>query len=414
MKVALPQRAWFGDIEIEVSFPKEWDVSLHGIPADDLPQLTDDQIRETIANPTGCAPLREMAAGRKEAVIIFDDISRPTPVAKIVPHILEELNAAGFDEARIRFIAALGAHGAHTRLDFEKKLGPDVIRRYRVYNHNPYENCTEVGTTSRGTPVSINSEAAACDLKIAVGSILPHPFMGFGGGGKIVLPGIASMDSIQANHMLAGIILLGSGMSPVDGLGWFDDNEGRMDVEEAASIAGLDFKVDTLLNSRRGIIGLAAGHPVEAHHAGARQAAHLYGTPKAEEMDVVIANANAKSSEAVIAVLLTAQSLKEEGGDLVLIVDSPIGQITHYLLGAFGKDTGGRLWNRQGFLPERVKRIIILSAYPDYAGGEWFGPEHLLQWVSSWDEVMALLNQRHGAGTKAAVYVDGTMQYFLK
>lgn len=413
-KIRLPQRAWFGDTEIEISFPEDWQVSVHGMAADSQKQLSDGEIGDAVRNPKGCPPLRELARGRKEAVIIFDDLSRPTPVAAIVPHILEELHGAGLEDNQVRFIAALGAHGAHTRLDFEKKLGAGVISRYRVYNHNPYENCTEIGTTSRGTKVSINSEAANCDLKVAVGCILPHPFMGFGGGGKIILPGIASMDSIHANHMLAGIQLLGQGLSPVDGLGWTDGNEGLLDVEEAAAMAGLDFKVDALLDSRRRIIGLAAGHPAEAHRAGVERARDLYSTSKPDGVEVVVANANAKACEAAIAVLFTAQSLREDGGDLVLIVDSPIGQITHYLLGAFGKETGGRLWNPGGFLPPRVKRIIVMTEYPDYNAGEWFGPQELLHWVRSWDEVMELLQQNCGPGTKAAVFVDGTMQYYQK
>ena len=341
MRVRLPQRAWFGDIEMEIDLPGDWEVSVHGMAADERPLLSDDQIRELIGNPIGSPPLRELARGRREIAVIFDDLTRPTPASRVLPLVLEELAAAGIEDEQVRFIAALGAHGAHTRLDFEKKLGPEVLRRFRVYNHNPYENCTQVGTTGRGTPVSINSEAVACDLILAIGSILPHPFMGFGGGGKIVFPGIASMESIQANHMLAAIQLLGAGLSPVDGLGRFDGNEARLDVEEAARLAGLGFIVNLLLNSRRGIVGLVAGDPVEAYHAGIREAQQLYGTPKAEGADVVVVNANAKASEAAIAVLFAAQSLKEEGGDLVLVVDSPIGQMTHYLLGAFGRRSAG-------------------------------------------------------------------------
>lgn len=413
-RIRLPQRSWFGDIEVEIDFPADWQVSVHGIAADELPVLSDAQIKQVITHPVGCPPLRELAHGRRSVAIIFDDITRPTPAARLIPFILEELAAAGIGDEQIRFIAALGAHGAHTRLDFEKKLGAEVIRRFPVYNHNPYENCSEVGVTKRGTTVSINSEVAGCDLKIAVGSILPHPFMGFGGGGKMIMPGIAAMDSIHANHMIAGMQLLGAGLSPVDGLGWFDDNPAQADVAEAAGIAGLDFIVNTLLNSRCGVVGLVAGDHVEAFHAGVKQAKELYGTARAAGMDVVVANANAKASEAAIAVLFAAQSLKEEGGDLVLIVDSPIGQITHYLIGAFGRETGGRLWNPQGFLPGRVERIIVLSTYPDYAAGEWFGPAQLLHWCSSWEEAGALLRERHGAGTKVAVYVDGTMQFFKK
>ncbi len=411
-QVKLPQNAWFGDKEREIDFPRDWKVNVYGVPADEVAPLNADQLQEVISNPTGSLPISQAARGKKEIAIIIDDITRPTPIADLVPFVLEELKEAGVPDKSIRFIVALGAHGAHNRMDFEKKLGSEVIRRFPVYNHNPYENNTKVGTTSRGTEVAINSEVAACDFKIALGSILPHPFNGFGGGGKIILPGVSSIDSIHTNHMLAGINLLGKGLNPVDGLGRFKDNESRQDVEEAARLAGLDFIVNAMVNTRRQIVALVAGHHVDAHHEGVEQAYKLYAADKAENMDVVVTNAYAKSSEAAISILFSAPCLKEEGGDIVLVVDSPLGQVTHYLLSSFGKNIGGRLWNPRGYLSDRVKRIIVLTDYPDYAGGQWFGPPELLHWASSWEEVMKVLNKDNKSGTKVAVYVDGTMQYF--
>ena len=123
MRVRLPQRAWFGDIEIEIEFPGDWNVSVHGMAADERPLLSDDQIRELIGSPIGSPPLRKLARGCKEIAIIFDDLTRPTPVSRVLPFVLEELSAAGIEDGQIRFIAALGAHGAHDRIDFEKKLG---------------------------------------------------------------------------------------------------------------------------------------------------------------------------------------------------------------------------------------------------------------------------------------------------
>ncbi len=114
-------------------------------------------------------------------------------MAEIVPYVLEELAAAGVDDENIQFICALGTHGAHTAIEFGMKLGKDVIARYNVYNHNPYENCVSLGKTSRGTPLSINTEFMQADLRIAIGSIIPHPTAGYGGGGKIILPGISSI-----------------------------------------------------------------------------------------------------------------------------------------------------------------------------------------------------------------------------
>ncbi|GAF92096.1 unnamed protein product, partial [marine sediment metagenome] len=79
-----------------------------------------------------------------------DDLSRSTPSAVMIPYVLEELAAAGIPDDSIRFIAAIGAHGSMNGIDFRKKLGDDVMGRFLVYNHNPYENCTPLGPSSRG------------------------------------------------------------------------------------------------------------------------------------------------------------------------------------------------------------------------------------------------------------------------
>ncbi|GAJ08590.1 unnamed protein product, partial [marine sediment metagenome] len=165
------------------------------------PAMKPDEIKASISNPIGIPPIKELAKGKKEVVIIFDDMTRVTRVAKIAPFVLEELAEAGIPDNRIRFIVALGLHSALWRQHFVKKLGEEVVSRFSVYNHNPFHNCTYVGTTSTyKTRVYANEEVMKCDLKIAIGSVVPHPMSGFGGGGKIILPGVVSFETIDWNH----------------------------------------------------------------------------------------------------------------------------------------------------------------------------------------------------------------------
>ncbi|MFH1086372.1 MAG: lactate racemase domain-containing protein, partial [Chloroflexota bacterium] len=194
--VRVPQLAFFGDSELELRFPAGWKVRRVPMPAAAWPTLSDDDIRARLAAPHGKPPLRELARGRREAVIIFDDISRPTPVERLWPFVVEELHAAGITDAHIRMVVALGLHGTHTREDIRRKVGEDALRRYAIYNHDPFRYCSYVGTTPRGTPVEVNEEVLGCDLRIGIGSILPHPGMGFGGGPKIILPGVVSYNTV--------------------------------------------------------------------------------------------------------------------------------------------------------------------------------------------------------------------------
>jgi len=323
-----------------------------------------------------------------------------------VPHVLRELEKAGISDRQVRFIAALGAHGAHTANDFRKKLGEEVLDRFPVYNHHVFDFCTYLGKTSRGTPVSINREVMACDLKIGIGSIVPHAFSGFGGGGKILMPGVAHIDSIAYNH---GTLVKDNPGSV--GLGKIEGNIPRLDIEEVARMAGLDVKIDALVNLRGEITGLFVGDPILEHLEGVRQAKEVYATVPARGMDVVVVNAYAKPNECSIAPFIGIPSLKEEGGDLVIISNEPGGQVIHYLFGEFGRCGEGKLRLPQP-LPTKVKRFIILSPFKDHAGACYFGDVSSMIWVKTWEEVLDLLKEEWGNKANVAVYPDGTIQYF--
>jgi nickel-dependent lactate racemase len=163
--VSVPQLAWWNDGEAKLSFPRDWEVTACYMQGHNAPKLSKEGFRKAFQNPIGTPPIREMARNKKNVVILFDDLSRPTKVAEIVPFVLEELAVGGVEEKDIQFICALGAHGAMTAIEFTKKLGADILAKFNVYNHNPYENCTYIGATKRGTPVSLNTEFLNADLK---------------------------------------------------------------------------------------------------------------------------------------------------------------------------------------------------------------------------------------------------------
>ncbi|MCL6611967.1 MAG: lactate racemase domain-containing protein [Peptococcaceae bacterium] len=410
--IKLPQGAWFEEKEIELRFPDGWEIEVCGSPSDGMGPLSDAEIKKALASPVGTGTLAELAAGKKDICILFDDLSRGTRVYELVPHVLEELAGAGIRDDQIRFICALGNHGAHTMAEFAKKLGRETVARFPVFNHNPYENCQHLGQTSRGTPVAVNAEVMKCDLKIGIGCITPHPFNGFGGGGKILFPGVCSAETVLGNHVLSASALMGSGLNPVDGLGRFEGNIMREEMEEVCRMAGLDFIVNVLVNNRCETVDLVAGHPIGAHYAGVEKAKKIYGTRFVPDADVVVANANFKACEAFIAMLFAIKSLKP-GGDAVVITHTPMGQIPHYLLGAFGKYIGGRLWNpNRGAMTAGLGRIIMFSPYRCRTDEDWFGGYGRVQWAAVWEDVIDLLKDR-GPGTRVNVFTDGTIQYYL-
>lgn len=407
----LPRYTWYQDGEITINLPDNWQVDYYPLPGNQWPSLSPEQISERVAKPVGTSTLLELAKGKERVVILFDDISRPTPVSILAEPVLKELHAAGIKKEQIQFICALGAHGAHSRIEFVHKLGEELVRNYPIYNHNCYENNVSIGTTSRGTEVLINAEYAAADLRIAIGSVLPHPFNGFSGGGKIITPGISSIDTIAGTHLGAAVAALEKGLNPVMGLGHWEASDMCKEVSEIAGMVGPDFVVQALVGSNRKVIAVTAGEPVAAFRSLAELGKAAYGVTRSPGADVVIANASAKSSEATIALLFGAQSLKPEGGDVVVICHSPIGQLTHYLIGQFGRHSGGRFCARGRGVPANVRRVILYSPYPSAADGEWFAPNEKVIWATTWAEVLELLGDC-GDGTRVTLYEDGTSMFF--
>lgn len=405
-KVTVPNLLWYGNHPRDICFPERWDVDVLAPAGFSKPALDGAGIQRALEEPIGSLSLTELAAGKREAVIVFDDITRPTPVKDILPHVLEPLHAAGIPAANVRFIPALGTHGAMTNIDFRKKLGDDIVATYPIYNHNCFENCDYLGESASGVPVYVNREFMACDLRIGIGCITPHVHVGFGGGGKIVLPGIAGIETIQAFH---GEVMARD--PETAGLGRFEGNVMYKEIIDVVRMSGLQLKIDALLNDHGEITDLFVGDPVKAHLEGVAAAKEHYGTRATPGNDIVVVNSYAKYNEMAISMMMGLASVNFARGTVVLVVDAPEGQVTHYLLRSFGKEYGGRLYFKRGVPPETVK-VIVCTAYPDRTMCDLFSAPEGIIITPGWDETLALLEADYPEGASVAVIPDGTMQYF--
>jgi len=407
----LPQLAWYGTKKLELPLPDNWQVELYNMAGHNRPAMKPDEVKASLTNLIGTAPIRELAKGKNEVVIIFDDMSRITRVAEIAPFVLEELAQAGIPDNKIRFICALGCHGAPNRLDWVKKLGEEIVARFPVYNHNPFANCTYVGTTNTyGTEVYINEEVMKCDLKIAISSTVPHPMSGFGGGGKIILPGVASFETAAHNHRAANEDRRARRDERIAGMGVFDNNPLRYDIEEAVALTGLDVLINCIVNMWGETVAIFAGAVIPSFNAAIQEAKAHYLTPRAEGKDIVIANTFAKANEAFIGVNIAYSAVSREGGDTILIANAPDGQVTHYLIGPFGKTTAGVLWAPVR-IPRYVNHLIIYSEYPDVAGRGYFEESDRVLFINKWDDALRVIQEFHGAQAKVAVYPNADIQY---
>jgi lactate racemase len=397
---SVPWGCWDPEGALDLRFPDRFSVQVNGMR--DARAMSSPALAEAVRRPFESTPLRELAASARTAVIAVDDITRPTPVHRVLPVILSEL--ASIPPDNIKILVALGAHRPMVRAELEKKLGTAVLEELDVEQHHPYENLVDLGRSSRGTPIRLNRSYCEADLKISVGAVVPHPYMGFGGGAKIVVPGLAGIETLQANHQPAVTGISG-------GLG-NADVEARRDVEEIALRAGLAFTCNVVINSQRAIAGLFCGHPVSAHRVAARFARDTYATPTpGAPYDVVCLNAYPKDGEllqvgnALNCYRTASTPLVARDGTVLITACCQLGRGFHSLHGP-----GMRLHREPGVKPYLDGREVVFFS-PHINERDFrvsFAREYRL--FTSWERVVSHLEAKHGGRVSVGVFPTAPLQ----
>jgi nickel-dependent lactate racemase len=309
MQVNVP----YADRHIEVDLPAEnlcFDLS----PASAAPVADPAaEIRRAVANPIGAAPLHELARSRQNVVIIGDDNTRVTPTHLIVPVLLDELNRAGVPDSRICVIVASGTHRPMTAQETDQKYGPAVLSRVPVLNHNYHDaaNLVDRGTTRRGTRVIVNRQVIEADMRIGVGNIIPHHPTGWSGGAKIVLPGVGGEETVAQMHLLGSREPhLGTVITPM-----------RQEMEDFATVIGLDFIVNTVLNRDGELVAAVAGHFIDAHRAGVAKSRQVCGVQFSRFADLTLSSTSPVDFDFFQADkgIFAAELATRPGGEIVLV-----------------------------------------------------------------------------------------------
>lgn len=280
------------------------------------PLAEQDPIREALARPIGSVPLRELAAGKRSAVILISDGTRLCPAPLLLEPLLDELAAAGLADGQIGIVVALGVHRRHTDSELAALVGENVYRRVAVRNHSAREEDNAfVGVTSRGTPVSINRAVLQADLRIAAGNIEPHRLAGMSGGAKALVPGVAARSTIEANHALSR-----SAAAAEPGK---LDNPVRADMEEAQRMLPLHFLLNVIADSDRRVVAAFAGETESAYRAGVARAQAVFFPAASKPYDLVIASPGGHPKDIQlyqsVKTLQNAETVAAPGAPIVLI-----------------------------------------------------------------------------------------------
>ncbi|MBN1584495.1 MAG: nickel-dependent lactate racemase [Anaerolineae bacterium] len=279
-------------------------------------------IAGALQNPIGTSRLDALLSPHDRVVIVVDDVTRPTPAASILPFILDQIARAGIPDEAVLFFMGLGTHRPMTGHELRAKLGDDVLARFKIVNREYRDgDFVDLGRTESGTPVEIDRQILDADFKITIGNVVPHATAGWGGGSKMILPGVCSSNTSDRMHLMACV------SQPVMEVLGVRDNKARAEMDAVAAKVGLDFIVNTVLDEDKNILGLFAGHFVDAHRAACEMAEEVMVVPIPALADILIASANPCHVDywQGIKGFAYGQKAVREGGVFILLLDGAEG-----------------------------------------------------------------------------------------
>ncbi|PKO13206.1 MAG: hypothetical protein CVU39_20120 [Chloroflexi bacterium HGW-Chloroflexi-10] len=343
-KISLP----WGESENTLEIPERWQVLASLEPAA-LPGTADPiaEAQTALQSPAGSARLSQVAQGRRKIALVIDDGSRPTPVARLFPAVIAELQAGGVALEQITVVPAYGVHRPMQDEEVAARIGQQWFEKLHWESHDcdDHQRMHNLGTTSRGTPVWINKTVAEADLVVSIGCIEPHIIASFGGGYKNIIPGVAGRETIAHNHAINckpnTFNMVGQ---PIE------NNPMRLDLEEGAAMLPMPvFIINAVLNSKLEVVKVVCGDPLQAHRAGCQISARIYGAKAPRMADLVIAASHPMDQDLRQGVKALANMIRamKPGGMMIVTIRAEEG------VGVFG------LANKK--LPVGKKLLKILA-----------------------------------------------------
>ena len=247
---------------------------------------------KAIRNPIDSKPLADIVKPGEKIAIVVSDETRLCYTDQFLPVIVQELNDQGIPDGDIDIVIANGTHRAQTSEEDILVLGEAMVKRFRVHQHDCRDDSNLVykGTTSRGNKVYINKIVANADKIIATGAVTLHPMAGFGGGRKAIVPGVAGLETINHNHVLALAEKPGEGCNPDVTTAKLEGNPFHEDLMECVEFVTPDFLLNVVLTSEGGLYEVVAGNWKTAFYQGCKDLLEISGIPVTQQADVVIAS----------------------------------------------------------------------------------------------------------------------------
>ncbi len=318
----------FGRATVSFSLPDG--VSGFAVRSGHMPQIDSPEKAATdaVQCPISSPRLRELASGCRSVCIAVTDATRACPDHLLVPPMLEELAAARVPDEAITILVAVGTHRASTHKEKIEKLGPVIVARYNVIDHDASDpvNLVKVADGPGGVPFLLNRIAVEADLLLATGRVEPHQYGGFSGGGKTVAIGCAGDAIIGYTHGPAMLDLPGTRLAKLAG------NPFQEAVRLVAKAAKLAFVANIVMDDDGLPVAIAYGAPAEVQDHLAELASSLYTVAIPRQVDIAVAgigypkDANLyQASRAASYLQFAPTPVVRKGGVIILPAECPEG-----------------------------------------------------------------------------------------
>ncbi len=356
MRVNLP----YGKGSVEVKVP---DGSAIAYPRE-LPRVAEvaAEIRRAMATPIGAPCLRELAAGRANAAVVVNDITRPAPSREMLSAILEELHAAGISESAVTVVIATGNHRPNSPGEIAGMIGEEFARRLRVVNHACEDDgaLTAIAAPGVNIPVRVNSHVANASVRILTGLIAPHQAAGYSGGRKSLAPGVSALETIAKQHSFP--------IRPYDpAMGWMKGNPFHEVALSIARAVGVDFILNVVKNCRGEVVHAVAGELEAAHESGVSVCEQSWVVDFPHTYDVVIVTPGGYPRDIDLhqaqKAMSTAELVAADGGVIVLLAECSdgIGKFAAWLKGAKSPQEVIQRFRREGFTREHSSKAFMCA-----------------------------------------------------
>ena len=222
--------------------------------------------------------------------IVVSDKTRLCGYPEYLPWLTEILQNRGAHKENIHFYIAYGTHPRQTDEESIDTYG-SVFHEYHFVHHDCTDESAFVvsAATKRGTKVTVRKDILQSTLLITFGAISHHYFAGYGGGRKLIFPGLGHRQAIYHNH---GLFLDRSTRSLATGCqpGKLDGNPLAEDLKEIDDLIPEKISIHGIMNASGKVCRLMIGKSYDDFLEACKVHDSYYRYKSDEQFDLVVAS----------------------------------------------------------------------------------------------------------------------------